>query len=252
MVFVDGRDPAAWREAVTGGPTAVLYTESLSNPVLDVADLPALAALAETAGAKLVVDSTFATPYATRPLALGAHAVVHSATKFLAGHGDVTAGVVVTDDPALLRDAQRHVIRYGACLDPHAAYLVWRGLRTFDVRMERACANARVLSGALAPHPGVREIVHPEGDYALLALVVHGGNERALAVMRRLRVAVEATSLGGTETLVSAPFNSSHLTLSPDELRAAGISEGTVRISCGLERAADLVADFQQALDLTG
>jgi cystathionine beta-lyase/cystathionine gamma-synthase len=251
VVFVDGHDLDAWRTAVAGGPTAVLYTETISNPLLTVADLPALATIAHDAGARLVVDSTFATPYAVRPLALGADAVAHSATKFLAGHGDVTAGVVI-GAPDLIREVQRHVIRYGACLDPHAAYLVWRGLRTFGVRMDRATATARTLATALAARPDVREIRRPaELPCALLSLVVDGGDARALAVMRQLRVAVEATSLGGTETLVSAPVNSSHLTFTPAELRAAGIPEGTIRVSCGLEPPADLLADFERALDLT-
>jgi cystathionine beta-lyase/cystathionine gamma-synthase len=267
VTFVDGRSLEDWRAAATASPTAVLYTETLSNPVLALADLPALVSIARSCGARLVVDSTFTTPYAIRPLALGADVVVHSVTKFLNGHGDVTAGAVVADR-ALIREVQRNVIRFGGCLDPHAAYLVWRGLRTFDVRMERACATARELATALAARDDVHAVFHPSlPDYrdrdvaartmvradacALVTLVVRGGDERALAVMGELRVACEATSLGGTETLVSVPFNSSHLSLTPQQLREAGVDEGTIRVSCGLEQAADLIADFTQALDTT-
>jgi cystathionine beta-lyase/cystathionine gamma-synthase len=267
VVLVDGRDERQWRAAAATASDGVLYTETLANPSLALADLPALARIARDAGARLVVDSTFTTPYAMRPLALGADVVVHSATKFLNGHGDVTAGAVVADR-ALVRDVQRQVIRFGACLDPHAAYLVWRGLRTFDVRMERACATARELATALAVRDDVRTVVHPcLPDYpdrdvaartmdradacALLTFVVEGGDERALTVLRALRVACEASSLGGTETLVCAPFNSSHLSLNRRQLHEAGIAEGTIRVSCGLERPADLIADFRQALDRT-
>jgi cystathionine beta-lyase/cystathionine gamma-synthase len=244
----------------------VLYTESLSNPTLALADLPALAELARRNDARLVVDNTFATPFALRPIEFGADVVVHSITKFLNGHSDVTAGVVIGDDEVV--DAvQRNVIRFGGCLDPHAAFLVRRGLQTFDVRMQRACATARALAGRLAERDDVTGVIHPAlPDYpdrelaarlltpnetALLTLIVAGGDKRALAVMRALRVACEATSLGATETLVSAPFNSSHLSLSPAELREAGIVPGMVRVSCGLEDAATLIADFEQALDST-
>ncbi len=266
VVLVDGRDEHQWRAAATAS-TSVLYTETFANPSLALADLPALARIARDAGARLVVDSTFTTPYAMRPLALGADVVVHSATKFLNGHGDVTAGAVVADR-ALIRDVQRNVIRFGGCLDPHAAYLVWRGLRTFDVRMERACATARELATALAARDDVRTVVHPSlPDYpdrevaartmdradacAVLTFAVEGGDQRALTVLRELRVACEASSLGGTETLVCAPFNSSHLSLNRRQLREAGIAEGTIRVSCGLERPAELIADFHQALDRT-
>jgi methionine-gamma-lyase len=209
-------------------------------------------------GAKLVVDNTFATPYTVNPLSLGADVVVHSATKFLSGHSDVIAGVVLADQDTVT-EIQRRMITFGGCLDPHAAFLVWRGLQTFDVRLERSCATAAKLAHRLREHPEVVSVRYPEPNNvmklgrsgAMVAFTVRGGNERALAVMRRLTIASEATSLGGVETLVSTPFNSSHFSLSPEELAAARIDGGMLRFSCGLEDAEVLIADVVRALDET-
>ena len=149
VVQVDALDLDAWRAAVAGGPTRVVYVETLANPQLDLADLPAIAEVAHEAGALLVVDNTFATPYSVQPLTLGADVVVHSATKFLNGHSDAIAGVVAGGFDRV-REVQRRVITLGTCLDPHAAYLVWRGLQTFELRLARSNATARLLA---APWP---------------------------------------------------------------------------------------------------
>jgi cystathionine beta-lyase/cystathionine gamma-synthase len=268
---VDAADLDAWRAAVAAGPTRVLYVETLANPQLELADLPALATIAHDAGAVLVVDNTFATPYNVQPLSLGSDVVVHSATKFLNGHSDAIAGVVAGAYD-LVRDVQRRVVTLGTCLDPHAAYLVWRGMQTFDLRLRQSNATARTLAAALAGHADVVDVRHPslpgyaraevatrvlrrDGDVrrtgAMVAFTVEGGDERALRVMRRLEVACEATSLGGVETLVSTPFNSSHFSLTPEERRAARIDDGMIRVSCGVEPAQDLVADFVTALEAT-
>jgi cystathionine beta-lyase/cystathionine gamma-synthase len=160
VVQVDATDLEAWRQAVADGPTRVMYVETLANPQLDLADLPALAEISHAAGALLVVDNTFATPYSVQPLALGADVVVHSATKFLNGHSDVIAGVVAgTFDH--VREVQRRVITLGTCLDPHAAYLVWRGLQTFELRLARSNATARELALALAARDDVVQVRHP-------------------------------------------------------------------------------------------
>ncbi|RHW22761.1 aminotransferase class I/II-fold pyridoxal phosphate-dependent enzyme [Nocardioides immobilis] len=266
---VDATDLDAWRAAVAAGPTRVVYVETLANPQLDLADLPAIAGIAHEAGAVLVVDNTFATPYNVQPLALGADVVVHSATKFLNGHSDAIAGVVA--GPAeLVREVQRRVITLGTCLDPHAAYLVWRGLQTFELRMSRSNETARSLAAALSARDDVVGVRHPslpdyeraevaqrvlrrDGDAlragAMVSFTVDGGDERALRVMRRLEIACEATSLGGVETLVSTPFNSSHFSLTPDERRAARIDDGMIRVSCGVEPSDLLIDDFNRALD---
>jgi cystathionine beta-lyase/cystathionine gamma-synthase len=260
VTMVDTIDLDAWGEAIAAAPTAIVYAEAMSNPQLELTDLPALASLAHDADAKLVVDSTFATPYTLNPLDAGADVVVHSATKFLSGHSDVIAGVVVSDR-VTVTDVQRRMITFGGCLDPHAAFLVWRGLQTFEVRLARASATARELAERLGDNSEVAAVRYPglpgypgaQGlragrGGAMVAVVVHGGNQRALAVMRRLAIASEATSLGGVETLVSTPFNSSHFALNPQELAAARIAPGMLRFSCGLEDAETLITDVERAL----
>ncbi len=267
---VDATDLDAWEAAVDAGPTKVVYVETLANPQLELADLPAIADVAHRAGALLVVDNTFATPYNVQPLTLGADVVVHSATKFLNGHSDAIAGVVA-GSAELVREVQRRVITLGTCLDPHAAYLVWRGLQTFELRMSRSNQTARALASVLAAREDVVGVRHPalpgyeraevaqrvlrrDGEAlragAMVSFTVAGGDERALRVMRRLEIACEATSLGGVETLVSTPFNSSHFSLTPEERRAARIDDGMIRVSCGVEPADQLVEDFARALDL--
>lgn len=267
VVRVDAFDTAAWAQAISTHQPAVVYGETLSNPVLRVLDVPAVAALAHEVGARLVVDNTFATPYCARPLTLGADVVVESATKFLAGHSDVVVGAVTTDDLELHEEIQRRLITFGGCADPHAAFLLWRGMRTFRIRLAESCRTAAVLADALAGEPGVRQVVYPgRADHpdaaviptvlpgasgAMLTLVLDGGDARALAVLRGLEVGVEATSLGGVETLASTPFNSSHFNMSPDERVAAGIPPGVVRLSIGLEGDDVLLADFRRVLAQT-
>ena len=272
VVQVDATDLDAWREAVLAGPTRIVYVETLANPQLDLADLPAIAGVAHEAGALLVVDNTFATPYSVQPLTLGADVVVHSATKFLNGHSDAIAGVVA-GSADLVREVQRRVITLGTCLDPHAAYLVWRGMQTFELRMARANETARALARALAGRADVAGVRHPslpdyeraavaervlrrDGDVlragGMVSFTVRGGDERALRVMRCLEIGCEATSLGGVETLVSTPFNSSHFSLTPGERRAARIDDGMIRVSCGVEPSDVLIEDFLRALDKEG
>jgi len=269
VVQVDATDLDAWREAVAAGPTRLVYVETLANPQLDLADLPGIAAIAHDAGALLVVDNTFATPYNVQPFSLGADVVVHSATKFLNGHSDAIAGVVA-GSADLVREVQRRVITLGTCLDPHAAYLVWRGMQTFELRMARSNETARALAQALVDRSDVVGVRHPslpdyeraavaervlrrDGDAlragGMVSFTVQGGDERALRVMRALEVGCEATSLGGVETLVSTPFNSSHFSLTPEERRAARIDDGMIRVSCGVEPSDVLIGDFVRALD---
>ncbi|HET7734771.1 MAG TPA: aminotransferase class I/II-fold pyridoxal phosphate-dependent enzyme [Nocardioidaceae bacterium] len=268
VMQVDALDLGAWQQAVAALPTRVLYVETLANPQLDLADLPGIASIAHAAGALLIVDNTFATPYSVQPLSLGADLVVHSATKFLNGHSDAIAGVVAGSFD-LVRAVQRRVITLGTCLDPHAAYLVWRGMQTFELRLAQSNATARALADALEARDDVLSVRHPSlPSYAhaevaarvlrageqgrraggMVSFTVAGGDERALAVMRQLRVACEATSLGGVETLVSTPFNSSHFSLTTEERRAARIDDGMIRVSCGTEPTEALLADFAQAL----
>ena len=262
-VLADLNDAQERERALEGG-AAVVYCESISNPTMTVADVPAIARAAKERGAKLVVDATFATPLLQRPLELGADLVVHSATKYLGGHSDLIGGAA-SGSAALLRGVFRWLQLAGGCMDPHAAFLLDRGIKTLPLRMRAHVENARALATALAGHPRVADVLYPgletHASFAraravlaapggMLSFVVKGGDDAALRFVRSLRLAIEASSLGGVETLVSLPFNTSHVKLSAKERAAAGIPPGLVRVSVGIEDPADLVADFAQALDL--
>jgi cystathionine beta-lyase/cystathionine gamma-synthase len=265
--FVAAADLGAWEAALTAGPATVAYAESLSNPQLRVLDIPAVAELAHRHRARLVVDNTFASAYCVQPLSLGADVVVHSATKYLNGHSDVVAGAVVAD-PATVREVQRRLVTFGTCLDPHAAFLVARALHTYELRLGRQAETAAAVAGWLEDHPEVDEVSypglasHPDAAVAdrtwrpgrrgaMVAFVVAGGNDRAARFLRGLDLVREATSLGGVETLISAPHNSSQFSYTAEELELAGIRPGMVRLSVGLEDPAELLADLDQALRRT-
>jgi cystathionine beta-lyase/cystathionine gamma-synthase len=263
--FVDAADIDGWRGALSNGSVRVAYAESLSNPQLSLLDIPAVAEAAHQAGATFVVDNTFASPFMLRPRTLGADVVLHSVSKFLNGHSDVVAGCVASS-PEIIREVQRRIITFGGCLDPHAAFLVWRGLRTFLVRLERECRTAalvarfleerddviRVLYAGLDSYPGravADRLLIPGRAGAMVTFVVAGGDDRAGDFLKRLTVPAEATSLGGVETLMSMPITSSHFSLTPEELDRAGIVPGMVRLSVGLEDADELIDDLRSALD---
>ena len=230
----------------------------------------AIAAVSEIAHAynkniKVIVDNTFCTPYLQRPLELGADAVVHSATKYLNGHGDVIAGVVVGSKEFIgtcrmfgLKDMT------GAVMSPFNAFLMARGLKTLDIRMERHCANARKVADFFAAHPAVDKVYYPGlesfpgHEIAAKQMKLPGGMisvelkaDRAAvaAALNKLELCVIAVSLGDAETLVEHPATMTHSTYSAEELKAAGISEGLVRISIGLEDPEDIIADFKAVLD---
>jgi len=260
--LVDLDDPKARKQALEQHKPQVVYCESVSNPTLHVADLEAIARDAHAHGAKLLVDATFASPALQRPAELGVDLVIHSATKYLGGHSDLTAGVVA-GSRADLKPIYRWLQLAGGCLDPHSAALLERGLKTLPLRMKAHCANAAGLARHLAGHPKVSEVLHPSlashrshatakrvlPDFGgMLSFVVHGGDAAALRCLRALELALEASSLGGVETLVSLPFNTSHARFTPEQRAAALIPPGFVRVSVGVEDLADLVADFDQAL----
>jgi cystathionine beta-lyase/cystathionine gamma-synthase len=260
--FVDMNDDAAFAAALRRGAD-VVYLESITNPSLDVPDLPRIAAAARAAGARVLVDATFATPLVQRPLEHGADLSIHSATKYLGGHSDVIGGCV-SGSAELMSRVYRWMQLAGGCMDPHAAFLVDRGLKTLPLRMERHQSNALDLARHLESHPRVEAVLYPglsshraharaartlQGFGGMLALVVRGGDAAALRLVRGLELALEASSLGGVETLVSLPFNTSHARMSAAERAAAGIPPGTVRVSVGIEDVRDLCADFSRALD---
>jgi cystathionine beta-lyase/cystathionine gamma-synthase len=260
--FVDLANPDERGRAIAAVKPAVVYCESISNPTMSVSDIPAIAESAHRHGALLVVDATFATPILQRPLALGADLSVHSATKYMGGHSDLIGGVV-SGSAGLMQPVYRWMQLAGGCMDPHAAFLLDRGLKTLPLRMRAHVENAAILAARLAANPRVQSVLYPgltsstthatakrvlSGFGGMLSFVVEGGDEAALRCVRALELALEASSLGGVETLVSLPFNTSHVRLGVEGRRAAGILPGMIRVSVGIEDADDLTADFERAL----
>jgi cystathionine gamma-synthase/O-acetylhomoserine (thiol)-lyase len=262
--FVDTTDLDAVRAALRP-ETTVVWGETIANPTMTVADLPGLAALAHEAGATFVVDSTFASPAVCRPLEHGADIVVHSATKYIGGHSDVTGGVAV-GSPELMARVRHDRVDLGGSLSPDDAFLLHRGLATLPLRVARHCTSALAVATALLDHPVVERVDHPgltghrdhglavklfdEGRYgAVVTITPRGGREAGLALCDRLQLIRVATSLGGTHSKVSHVASTTHRQLDDAALAAAGIGVGAVRISVGLEDAEDLIADLVQALD---
>ena len=256
VVYADVRDAEAWRQ-----PARARYVETIANPGFPLADLERIA---EAKGdGLLVVDNTFASPVLCRPLEHGADLVVHSATKFLSGHHDVTAGVVC-GARGLVSRAREQLIDAGAVLDPFPAFLFRRGLKTLAVRVERQCENALAVAAFLQKHEKVERVHYlglptdPQHELAarllergfggVLAFEVAGGRAAGERLLDALELCARATSLGGVETVVSHPASTSHRQYSSDELAGAGISEGLLRVSVGCEDAADVVGDLDQAL----
>jgi cystathionine beta-lyase/cystathionine gamma-synthase len=254
-------DPADLSRKLPPGGALVLV-ESLSNPDLCVADLPGLAEVCRRAGARLLVDATFVSPALQRPLEHGADLVMHSATKYLGGHSDLLGGVLAGGGE-LLAQARRWRTLAGAVLDPQAAFLLERGLKTLALRLAAQCAGAEELARRLAAHPEVQRVLYPSlaserqrglarrllaRPGAMVSFELAGGDPRAGAFARALRLILEAASLGGVESLISLPARMSHVGLSPEQRLAAGIGPGQVRLSVGIEDPLDLWADLEQAL----
>lgn len=244
--------------------TRAFWFESPANPINRLVDLELAARAAREAKIFSIIDSTFATPVLQRPLAFGIDAVMHSATKYFGGHSDLTAGVVAGSADYVGR-VRRVGLLTGATLDPSAAYLLGRGLKTLDVRVRAACENALKLARALHEHERIARVYYPgleeSVDYQLarrqmkgfgggvVAVDLVGGEAEAERFFDALRLVKSAPSLGGVETLVSYPLYSSHYGFSDEQLRAAGVSAATVRFALGIEDAADIIADVSQALE---
>jgi cystathionine beta-lyase/cystathionine gamma-synthase len=246
-----------------GERTRVFWFESPANPINRLVDLEAAARAARDAQVFSIIDSTFATPVLQRPLEFGIDAVMHSATKYFGGHSDLTAGVIVGTEDYINR--VRHIaLRIGATLDPAAAYLLGRGLKTLDMRVRASCENALKLAHALSQHKMVARVYYPgleeSQDYGLaqrqmkgfgggvVAIDLDGGEMEAERFFDALRLVKCAPSLGGVETLVSYPLYSSHYGSTDEQLRAAGVSAATMRFAIGIEAAEDIIADVEQAL----
>jgi methionine-gamma-lyase len=261
--FVDTSVPERIREALRP-ETRMLYVESPSNPAMRVTDLAVVAEIAHAHGAVLVVDNTFASPYLQQPLELGADVVFHSVTKFINGHADVVGGVIVARDPALYRKIRQMMVNLGCNMDPHQAYLVIRGLKTLGIRVERAQENALAIARWLESHPKVAGVSyiglpsHPQfelaqrqmrGPGAMISFELKGGLAAGRVLMDNVRVSTLAVSLGGVETLIQHPASMTHAGMQRDKRLAAGITDGLVRFSIGIEDLDDLLSDLSQALD---
>ena len=261
--LVDMTDPANLVEAIST-KTKLVYFETPANPNNRLIDIAAISEIAHKVGAKVVVDNTFATPVITRPIELGADIVVHSATKFISGHGDVIAGLVVgsKEDITQIRLVGLKDMT-GAVMSPFRAMLLMRGLKTLELRMERHCANAQKVAEALQSHPAVERVYYPgldgfaQNDLAkrqmagfggMIPFEVVGGKAGGIAMMNRLEMIQRAVSLGDAETLIQHPASMTHSTYTPEERAEHGIAEGLVRMSVGLEGVDDIIDDLMQAL----
>ena len=261
VTMADMRDPASYEAAIQPN-TKIIYIETLTNPVLKVCDIPAMVDIAKRHNIMCIIDNTFASPWACKPLSMGVDLVIHSTTKYLGGHSDIIGGAVVGAKEHISQIFARK-IHFGGSPDPHNCYLLERGMRTLHVRMPLLSANAMEISKRLESHPLIEKVNYPglesHDDYevaqrvmprgsGMVAFVVKGGDAAALKFMRGLDIIYEATSLGGVESLIECPFNSSHMMI-PEEVRhAAGLVPGFVRMSIGIEDLEDLWNDISTAL----
>lgn len=255
-------DLAALAAAIVPGKTRVVLSESPTNPYLRVADLRALADICRPhRGLKLLIDSTFATPINQQPLTQGAHLVLHSGTKYLGGHNDLLAGAVCGDASlvGLIRE-QRGVL--GGVLDPHAAYLLTRGLKTLELRVARQNASGQRIAEFLAAHPAVERVYYPglpdhpdhavarahmRGFGGVVSFLVRGDEHTTSRFVDRCQLPRIGPSLGGVESLIELPASMTHASVPPDQRKAIGIEDGLVRLSVGIERVEDLLADLDAA-----
>jgi len=263
VTHIDLTDPASLERAISGR-TRIVYFETPANPNMRLVDIAAVAAVARNAGARVVVDNTYATPLITRPLELGADIVVHSATKYLGGHGDLVAGMVVggAEDLGRIRlEGLKDMT--GAVLAPMNAMLILRGLKTLELRMQRHSATARRVARALEEHPAVAAVHYPglesfaqhalaERQMALpggmIAFELTGGMAAGIALMNGLELVRRAVSLGDAESLIQHPASMTHSTYTAEERARHGISDGLIRLSVGLENPDDLLDDLMGAL----
>jgi len=266
VVWVTDNTPEGWERAFAEHPDAKLaYVETPVNPTLRLTDIREVARIAHRHSARVAVDNTFASPYCQRPLTLGADLVVHSTTKYLSGHGQVVGGAVLTTDLALLHGDLYQVYKLlGATPSPMDAWMTNIGLKTFELRMERHCRNALRVAKRLEAHPGVARVYYPgltsHPDHALarvqmmdyggmVAFELEGGLEAGKRMMDHVRVATLAVSLGNVDTLVQHPASMTHRNTPRDKRLAAGVTDGLVRLSVGIEDPADVVRDLIRAIE---
>lgn len=266
VTFVDTSDPENVRKAMREN-TRVVYLETPANPTLLITDIKAVSDIAhEKEDCIVMVDNTFATPYIQRPIELGADVVLHSATKYLNGHGDVIAGFVAGKQE-FINEVRLFGIKdmTGSCLSPFDAFLIMRGMKTLEIRMEKHCQNAMEVAKFLESHPAVEKVYYPGLESfeqyelakkqmklpgAIIAFELKGGIEEGKKVINNTHLCKTAVSLGDTETLIQHPASMTHSPYTPEERAAAGISEGLVRLSVGLETCSDIIEDLNNALNM--
>jgi methionine-gamma-lyase len=242
--------------------TKVIFVETPANPTIVLSDIAAIADLAHTSGAVLLVDNTFASPLLQRPLELGADIVMHSMTKFINGHTDVVAGMIIPKDEAMRRRIKPVHAYLGACMDPHQAWLALRGFKTLALRVNASQDNAGIIAEYLEAHPKVEWVRYPglashpqhelacrqmDGPGALISFEVAGGIEAGVKLLNTVEIMTLAVSLGGIETLIQHPSSMTHAAMKREDRLAAGITDGLVRVSIGCEDVDDLIADFDHA-----
>lgn len=263
FAYVDLSDLTAVEAAITPS-TRMLWVETPTNPLMKLADVAALSGLAKAKGLLLVVDNTFATPFCQQPLALGAHIVMHSATKYLNGHSDIIGGALVTGDAELATRIKFLQNSVGGVMGPFDAFLANRGLKTLGLRMKAHCENALTVARWLEDRAGVDEVIypglisHPQHDLAarqmaggfggMVSLRLEGDLERTTRVLERVEVFTLAESLGGVESLVNHPAIMTHASVPKEVREAGGIGDTLIRLSVGVEEVEDLIADLDQAL----
>ncbi len=265
FTFVDTSDTAAVAAELAREPARLVWLESPTNPTLRLADVAAISAIARAAGAQVAVDNTFASPALQQPLALGADFAVHSTTKYIAGHSDVVGGAIVTNDAAAYERLKFLQNAVGAVPGPMDCFLTLRGIRTLGLRMRAHCDNAAAVARFLEDHSAVEEVIYPgleshpqhelarrqmSGPGGMVSFTLRGGEAAARAVALRTRLFTLAESLGGVESLIELPAAMTHASVGGAEALAAGfaVPAGLVRLSVGIEHAADLIADLRQAL----
>ncbi len=259
--MADMCDPASYEAAIQKN-TKMLYIETLSNPNLKVCDIPAMAEIASRHNLLLVIDNTFTSPWATKPISMGCDLVIHSTTKYLGGHSQIVGGAVV-GRADLIAELFPKKVHFGGAPDPHAAYLLEQGMRTLHARMPLHAKNSLELAKRLEKNNKIQQVIHPNlpshpnfetaqkvmpRGTGMLSFVVEGGDDAAMSFMRNLKLVFEATSLGGVESLIEVPATSSHMFVPEDVRIEAGVVPGFVRMSVGIEDVEDLWNDINNAL----
>jgi methionine-gamma-lyase len=244
--------------------TKVLYIETPANPTMDITDLVACAKIAHEKGILLVVDNTFCSPYLQNPLDLGADIVFHSMTKFINGHADVVAGVIIAKEEAMYRQLRNMMINMGCNMDPHQAYLVLRGVKTLSIRIDRAQESAQKVAEFLEQHPKVSWVKYPglkshhqfelakqqmKGSGSMISFGLKDGFHGAKTLMNNLHLAILAVSLGGVETLIQHPASMTHSKVSAADKQKAGITDELIRLSVGIEDVEDIITDLKHGLE---